>query len=656
MADCVLRVVRAVAVLVSMAFVAPALAVDRLVPSQYPTIQAAVDAAVNGDVIRVAPGTYNERVTVDNKSIAIRGEMGKAAQTIISSSLDGPVLSIDGSVDPALLGLSDLTFRHIGGVGTSRSGIFYRGPLNLPIVIERCIIRDNRNNNDWAGGAYVMGRAEFRRCAFINNASGNFGAVAYVYDLCPVSFIECSFRDHTATSGGLFYARNSAITVTGSTIRSANLLASAGPSSGTVTFTNNRGCLITTVGGAGFVNGGGNNWNSCPDCDNDGLPDLEEIIFGAADCNGNLIPDSCDIASGTATDVNDDGIIDACQSPTIRHVPSQYATIQAAVNASISGDTVRIAPGIYNERVTVDNKSIAIRGEMGKAAQTIISSSLDGPVLSISGTNPSLMGVSDLTLTHSVGLGTSRRGFEYGGPITAPIVVERCIIRGNYSNSAFDDAAAAKLLGRAQFRRCAFIDNRSVNGGVILSYDNCPVEFIECSFRDHANSSGGLFRTYSNAPITVTNCTIRNANVLCSGSATVTFTNNRGCLITTVGGAGFVNGGGNNWNSCLDCDNDGLPDLEELISGAADCNGNTIPDSCDISAGTATDFNGNGVLDQCECPSDIVPDGIVDGADLGAVLSAWGSAGRGSVADIVRDGEVNSADLAVILTNWGPCK
>jgi len=339
-----------------------------------------------------------------------------------------------------------------------------------------------------------------------------------------------------------------------------------------------------------------------------------------------------------------------------RLVPSQYPTIQAAVDAAVNGDVIRVAPGTYNERVTVNNKSIAIRGEMGKAAQTIISSSLDGPVLSISGTNPSLMGVSDLTLTHSVGLGTSRRGFEYSGPITAPIVVERCIIRGNYSNSAFDDAAAAKLLGRAQFRRCAFIDNRSVNGGVILSYDNCPVEFIECSFRDHANSSGGLFRTYSNAPITVTNCTIRNANVLCSGSATVTFTNNRGCLITTVGGAGFVNGGGNNWNSCLDCDNDGLPDLEELISGAADCNGNTIPDSCDISAGTATDFNGNGVLDQCECPSDIVPDGIVDGADLGAVLSAWGSAGRGSVADIVRDGEVNSADLAVILTNWGPCK
>jgi len=653
MADCVLRVVRAVAVLVSMAFVAPALAVDRLVPSQYPTIQAAVDAAVNGDVIRVAPGTYNERVTVNNKSIAIRGEMGKAAQTIISSSLDGAVLSMGGT-NPSLMGVSDLTLTHSSIAGFSRVGLEYTGPLTAPMVVARCIIRNNHATNDRAGGAYVIGRIEFFRCAFIDNRTGNHGSVGYAYDTSSISYIECSIRDHL-TGSGLFYARNLATNyISNCVIRSASTLCAA--TTGTSTFTNNRGCLITTVGGAGFVNGGGNNWSSCPDCDNDGLPDLEEIIFGAADCNGNLIPDSCDIASGTATDVNNDGIIDACQSPTIRHVPSQYATIQAAVNASISGDTVQIAPGIYNERVTVSNRSIAIRGEMGRAAQTIISSSLDGPVLSISGTNPSLMGVSDLTLTHSVGLGTSRRGFEYSGPITAPIVVERCIIRGNYSNSAFDDAAAAKLLGRAQFRRCAFIDNRSVNGGVILSYDNCPVEFIECSFRDHATSSGGLFRTYSNAPITVTNCTIRNANVLCSGSATVTFTNNRGCLVTTVGGAGFVNGGGNNWSSCPDCDNDGLPDLEELISGAADCNGNTIPDSCDIASGTATDFNGNGVLDQCECPSDIVPDGVVDGADLGAVLSAWGSAGRGSVADIVRDGDVNSADLAVILTNWGPCK
>jgi hypothetical protein len=44
-------------------------------------------------------------------------------------------------------------------------------------------------------------------------------------------------------------------------------------------------------------------------------------------------------------------------------------------------------------------------------------------------------------------------------------------------------------------------------------------------------------------------------------------------------------------------------------------------------------------------------DGQINGADLAAVLGAWGS---GSVfADINDDGTVNAADLGAILAAWG---
>jgi hypothetical protein len=43
-----------------------------LVPEQYPTITAAISAAVAGDVIDVAPGVYSGGLTV-NKSVTIRG-------------------------------------------------------------------------------------------------------------------------------------------------------------------------------------------------------------------------------------------------------------------------------------------------------------------------------------------------------------------------------------------------------------------------------------------------------------------------------------------------------------------------------------------------------------------------------------------------------
>jgi hypothetical protein len=43
------------------------------VPKDYPTIQKAVDAAKDGDLVLVSPGTYNEAVTVETDNIVIRG-------------------------------------------------------------------------------------------------------------------------------------------------------------------------------------------------------------------------------------------------------------------------------------------------------------------------------------------------------------------------------------------------------------------------------------------------------------------------------------------------------------------------------------------------------------------------------------------------------
>jgi pectin methylesterase-like acyl-CoA thioesterase len=39
-------------------------------------------------------------------------------------------------------------------------------------------------------------------------------------------------------------------------------------------------------------------------------------------------------------------------------VPQQYATIQAAINAAVTGDSVLIAPGNYNEALTITGKAI----------------------------------------------------------------------------------------------------------------------------------------------------------------------------------------------------------------------------------------------------------------------------------------------------------
>jgi hypothetical protein len=48
-------------------------------------------------------------------------------------------------------------------------------------------------------------------------------------------------------------------------------------------------------------------------------------------------------------------------------------------------------------------------------------------------------------------------------------------------------------------------------------------------------------------------------------------------------------------------------------------------------------------------------DGMVNGGDLGILLSSWGATLPTGVGDVNHDGVVNGADLAVLLSSWGSC-
>ena len=88
-----------------------------------------------------------------------------------------------------------------------------------------------------------------------------------------------------------------------------------------------------------------------------------------------------------------------------------------------------------------------------------------------------------------------------------------------------------------------------------------------------------------------------------------------------------------------------------------DCNNNTIPDLCDIDAGTSIDINRDGIPDECQttCAADVSPpgDGSVGINDLLFIVAHWGTAN--GPADINNDGTVNILDLLAIVAAWGPC-
>ncbi|MFM9181915.1 MAG: GC-type dockerin domain-anchored protein [Phycisphaerales bacterium] len=56
------------------------------------------------------------------------------------------------------------------------------------------------------------------------------------------------------------------------------------------------------------------------------------------------------------------------------------------------------------------------------------------------------------------------------------------------------------------------------------------------------------------------------------------------------------------------------------------------------------------------CPADLNDDGLVNGDDLGVLLTAWGACvGAECPADLTDDGLVNGEDLGALLTAWGAC-
>lgn len=72
---------------------------------------------------------------------------------------------------------------------------------------------------------------------------------------------------------------------------------------------------------------------------------------------------------------------------------------------------------------------------------------------------------------------------------------------------------------------------------------------------------------------------------------------------------------------------------------------------CTAEFASPLDLDGDGVPDVCACTGDLDKSGAVDGADLGALLAAWGT----PELDLDGDNIVSGSDLGLLLGAWGTC-
>lgn len=164
----------------------------------------------------------------------------------------------------------------------------------------------------------------------------------------------------------------------------------------------------------------------------------------------------------------------------IRHVPSEWETIQAAIDVSSDGDIVELAPGYYQESFTYSGKAITVRSsEPGSS----MFNSPDGNQI----------------LIEDVCSGTA-------------ILDGIC-----FTGSAISDGGIKVSNSIVELRNIDCVENISEGiffQGRIVSVRNSTASFMDCSFRDNVTSTmeifGGGIVWISESDITMDNCIFDN--------------------------------------------------------------------------------------------------------------------------------------------------
>ncbi len=470
----------------------------RLVPSQYNTIQDAVDTAGNGDIIRVADGIYSEpgfvNISVIDEYITIESE-------------NGP--------ENCIIDLQDRNwgFKFLNEEGTPKSGYTFRCSLrgitvrncrplgheqaavnsDIAVTLEDCIFEDNLGSENYGIATFDetnsveiincrfsgnkslfiihadAGRLEVTNCIFQNN-QGRVLEILGGSNTLNTSISNCIFENNSSDEDGaaIYYSNPGHVTITSSSFinnrsngrggalfldEHTHITLGAKPSDGNY-FEGN-----TAISGADIffncsqpprIYAGYNTFHGYSNSDyyvsssfpihfGENTSETEPILTDVyVSCNGN------DANSGTSPDK---------PFKTIRRALSLvYADFWNPV-------TIHLAGGIYNSSTNGDIfplpliPYVTIEGE--NPEQTIIEPSSD---------QPAFYGCWD----------------------------ENAQIRNLTIRNATTNGAIQLYYHNSEITNCTFESNKSDFGGAIYSKQNVKLKISDCDFKmNNATESGG---------------------------------------------------------------------------------------------------------------------------------------------------------------------
>lgn len=171
----------------------------------FPTIQAAVDACVNGDAIELGDGTFrgagNRGILYSGKAISIRSNSGNPETCIIDCEQMDRGFRISGGGPQTRL--EDLT---VTNGYASTGGAVYCEDSSCP-TISNCVFSDNACET--SGGAIKCSGSSptIIRCVFYRNACGSGnqgGGMSCAWASPAPRLVDCMFRENRAGMGGGF--------------------------------------------------------------------------------------------------------------------------------------------------------------------------------------------------------------------------------------------------------------------------------------------------------------------------------------------------------------------------------------------------------------------------------------------------------------------
>ncbi len=457
------------------------------------SINAAINAANNGDVILLIAETYQVGTTISTsgKAVTIRGAVdGDGLPLTILDGNENTLILRCNSGETSDTKFENLVFQNGVGLNGGAQEIKDSSP-----VFTNCIFKDNTGGdgitNGNAGAVQVWNSAaSFTDCTFENNSAGTWAGALRVWE-CPdptvqASFTNCVFTNNVGKRGGAVWIHENAAPVFESCEFSEN--------------------TASLEGGAISINSGvgGTPWiNNSIICGNTSPTDQ---LFGSYDEgeDGNCVSEVCN--------TDGDGTADCVDPDTVWEV-TPGDDLQAVIDDAAAGQTIRLSAGVYvlTETISFNGLPLTLEGEVDaeNTPQTILNGQSGQEtiqLLDLDGT-----GDDESTVIRNLNLQNGDRAAIIRD--TSP-TIQNCVFEFNSSGGsggALYIANSTSLIEGCRFESNATTGTNG-KGGAVYLHDGADVAITNCEFEsntaDQGTSKGGALYGNLCSP-TLDSCTFK---------------------------------------------------------------------------------------------------------------------------------------------------